>query len=54
MKGNYENLECRACDKENESQQHVFKSNAIDVKLYEKETYAELIEGSLRQKNSNF
>ena len=50
MKGNYENLECRACKVENESQQHVFECKEIDVKLYEKETFEELIEGTLRQK----
>ena len=50
MKGNYENLECRACKVENESQQHVFECKEIDVELYEKETFEELIEGTLRQK----
>ena len=50
MKGKYENLECRACKIENESQQHVFECNEIDVKFHVKETYEDLIEGSLRQK----
>ena len=49
-KGKYENLECRACKIENESQQHVFECNEIDVKFHVKETYEDLIEGSLRQK----
>ena len=50
MKGKYDNVECRACKKENESQKHVFECNAISVKLHEKETYEELLDGSLRQK----
>ena len=50
MKGKYDNLECRACKKEIESQKHVFECNAISVKFHEEETYEELLDGSLRQK----
>ena len=51
FRGKYDNLECRACDKEEESQQHILVCQVLDRKNnFEEIEYEKLFNGTVSEK----